>query len=60
MSYTEEEIDYVIDKLDLGFMRNRIKQSPEDIKWMMGSFGGVTALVSFKFRKLIEAFRREK
>ena len=59
-SYSEEEVDYVIDRLDLGFIRNRIKQSPDGINWMMGSFAGAAALIQFKVHKLTQKILKGK
>lgn len=52
--YSDEELDYVIDKLDFGFMRNRIKRSPEDTKWMMGSFAGAIARMQYRLHKMTQ------
>lgn len=50
--YTDEEKDAVIDYFDLGFMRNRLKQSDSDMNQLMNSFGGAWALLGLQMSKL--------
>lgn len=50
--YTDAEIDYVIDALDFGFIRNRIKSNPEHIQAMMNTYNGIRALTRFHLMRL--------
>lgn len=52
MKYTEAELDYVINKLELGFMRHSIKNHAGGVDWLMNSFGAHTALVQYRFIKM--------
>lgn len=53
--YTDEEIDAVIDHFDLGFMRNRLKQSDADLLELMTSFGGTGVVLAMRVKQLRRA-----
>lgn len=50
--YNEEEIDAVIDHLDLGFMRNIIKQSDDEVLGLMMTFTGSLIVLRMRTRQL--------
>lgn len=64
VNYTEEEIDAVIDALDLGFMRNSIKQSRADTEYIMHSFVGANVVLGMcackLWKSILDSFKRKK
>lgn len=54
MKMNEEKLDYIIDKLDLGFMRNRIKASEEEQGYFLNSFAGITAAIQYDIKECLK------
>lgn len=48
---TQEKLDYIIDKLDLGFMRNIIKSDPENRIWFLDTYAGRCAAIQYEVNK---------
>lgn len=49
--YTDDEIDAVIDALDYGFMRNRIKASEADTLTIMNTYTAARVVLDMRLRK---------
>lgn len=53
--YTQDEIDHVIDKMDLGFIKNRIKKNEEEVNAIMNTLVGASALTTYRIKKAIRS-----
>ena len=50
--YTKEELNAVIDRFDMGCMRNHILHNESEMLYLLNTFGGQSAVLSLRASKL--------